>query len=128
MKHVGMADLASASINTDNGHDAAEDVATEESAINEVNKSEAVDEVSDVSSNELSGPEDGECESDKEPEHEAFNNRPRKVLLETPSINNPSPKLAFNSPVVAHNPPALKVETPKSDNNTPVNKTEDTVE
>ena len=51
-------------------------------------KGETVDEVSDVSSNELSGPEDGECESGEEEEVK----KPRKVLLSTPPpLNHPVP-------------------------------------
>ena len=63
--------------------------------------------MSDVSSNELSGPEDGECESDKEIEETS----PRKVLLgKPPSINSETIVQKVN-PQPVQNPPPVTSES-----------------
>ena len=74
----------------------------------DVEKSEAVDAVSDVSSNELSGPEDGECESDREfgEEDKPKVIRSRPALLPLP--RSPEPGVPTVTTVIPL-PPAAPV-------------------
>ena len=83
-------------------------------------KAEAVDAVSDVSSNELSGPEDGECESDREFGEEDKPKVPRArpsllPLPRAPEPGVPSVHTVPTAPPAPSLPPVTETETP-SDN------------
>ena len=81
----------------------------------DLDKAEAVDAVSDVSSNELSGPEDGECESDREfgEEDKPKVTRSRPALLPLPRSPEPGvPTLTTVTPLPPLSDKAQSNDTP----------------
>jgi len=105
VSNVGMADLASASINIDTASD---NIIPDTEIDKDLSKSDAVDEVSDVSSNELSGPEDGECESDEEIK------KPRKGLLTPPLLNSKTKQfLPTNQTLIRGNSVSFSPQPPQ---------------